>query len=103
VEPLLRKPETTGIRCALAGRIPYQTRAWFNCPWRLGLQAWSAVAACLLVVPAGAELGEPGRGIRLRGTRLIAWLPRGGLTGGQLPTTMRSGDGLAVCLADAPG
>jgi hypothetical protein len=71
VEPVLRKPETTGIRCALAGRIPYQTRAWFNGPWRLGLRAWSAVAACLLVVPAGAELGEPGREIRLRGTRLI--------------------------------
>jgi hypothetical protein len=67
-------------------------RAWFNGPWHFGLRAWSAavfvfkpqpvdgdveaeglelaevaadpaVAAGLLVVPAGAEVVEPGRGV----------------------------------------
>jgi hypothetical protein len=79
-------------RCALTGRISHQLRAWFDGPWHLGLRAWSAallclggrgvdghveaeglelaevgtdlaLTACLLVVPAGPEVGEPGGGV----------------------------------------
>jgi hypothetical protein len=84
-------PHPATLRYALTGRISHRMRARFNSPWHLGLRAWSAavlslsgggvdghvdaegselaevaadlaVAACLLVVPAGAEVGEPGRG-----------------------------------------
>jgi len=72
-------------------RIIHQTRTWFNGPWRLGERVWSAVVLALggcrgdgdveaegpelaeagadlavavgvSVVPAGAEVGEPGPG-----------------------------------------
>src|SRR6266478_2185156 len=78
--------------CPVTVRISHQTRTWFNGPRRPGRRAWSAgsgalgcgggdghfeaeglelaevgadlaVAVALALVPVGAEVGEPGRGV----------------------------------------
>src|SRR5450756_1133160 len=87
----LAPPGHTGRTSEVTVRIIHQTRTWFNGPWRLGERVWSAVVLALggcrgdgdveaegpelaeagadlavavgvSVVPAGAEVGEPGPG-----------------------------------------